>query len=135
MNRSKTIEAMAIALYEHATGMKWSDGTGLTKGKMVEFAEVALAACESHIQAEGMAVVPGWQPIDSAPKDQTTILLGHPSHAPEAAWWEHCSWFEGWCCGGFRSDMYGPGFEPTLWMPMIPPPASPYGKAGKEESK
>lgn len=58
MNRSKTLEAMAIALYEHATGMKWSDGTGLTKGKMVEFAEVALTACESRLQAEGMAVVP-----------------------------------------------------------------------------
>lgn len=58
MNRSKTLEAMAIALYEHATGMKWSDGTGLTKGKMVEFAEVALTACESRLQAEGMTVVP-----------------------------------------------------------------------------
>jgi hypothetical protein len=65
-----------------------------------------------------------WQPIESAPKDGTTILLGHASFKPEAAWWEYCSWFEGWCSGGFRSDMYGPGFDPTHWMPLPPPPKS-----------
>ena len=65
-SRSKTLEAMAIALYEHATGMKWSDGTGLTKGKMVEFAEVALAS----LHASGMAVVPSPPPPAAKPPQE-----------------------------------------------------------------
>lgn len=63
-----------------------------------------------------------WRPIETAPKDGTMIMLGHPDFPAEAGWWEYGSWFQGWCCGGHRSDMYGPSFEPTHWQPVVAPP-------------
>jgi hypothetical protein len=58
-----------------------------------------------------------WQPIETAPKDQT-IVLWIPKRYPHvvvAAHWasEECDW--GWWAGASR-------VEPSHWMPLPEPP-------------
>lgn len=65
----------------------------------------------------------GWQPIETAPKDGTWVMLGRAGRMPEVGSWENGSpWLDGWFCGGERSDSYGPDFDPTHWMPLPEPP-------------
>lgn len=102
-----------------------------------EQAEAALTAYESHLQTEGMAVVPGWQRAALGP------------------WSEHGTYphymlvYNGKHVGvGFRispnydddpewCDEGGEFIEPPvqLWMPIPKPSASPYGKAVVKEDK
>jgi hypothetical protein len=69
-----------------------------------------------------------WQPIETAPRDGTPILLCHweDEYCLVGEWWVH-GW---WSTGPFR---YAPNqieirdpifldFEPTHWMPLPPPP-------------
>lgn len=69
------------------------------------------------------------QPIETAPKDGTPILVGRAGHRWEIAWWEEESvWLRyindgpGWCCYISRSDTHGPSFDPTHWLPLPAPP-------------
>lgn len=77
-----------------------------------------------------------WQPISTAPKDGTHIILSNGLSVAEG-WWEHVDayirekrdlegryidqdehdGFDGWldCGGGMQPD-------PTHWMPLPPPP-------------
>lgn len=57
-----------------------------------------------------------WQPIDTAPRDYTEILVYDPEHECFVAWYEYhrheWRWSPhdaGWC-------------NPTHWMPLPPPP-------------
>jgi len=64
-----------------------------------------------------------WQPIDSAPKDRTAIILGKKGEKSQQG-----RWYGDGPLGGFCSDNGGEGtFEgdniPTHWMPLPPPPA------------
>lgn len=73
-----------------------------------------------------------WQPISSAPKDQTILLYGklrpHPDKAhlyPDwdmmcrcAGYWDDID--DDWCPVG--STWEGPWIEPTKWQPLPPPP-------------
>lgn len=68
-----------------------------------------------------------WRPIVTAPKDGRWILVSAPNMKPETACWSTSVWLTGWYSGGGRSASYGPGFEPTHWMPLPPAP-------GKEEA-
>ena len=62
-----------------------------------------------------------WQPISTAPKDMTDILL-----------WDGISVSVGsWCTGNIHGgfwvspdfgDWNAPGWEPTHWMPLPEPP-------------
>ena len=71
---------------------------------------------------ESKAVPDGWQPIETAPKDGTMVLLyGEPyNSAGEKIYvgqWDKdsfCFWFD--CCS------YGPECKATHWMPLPPPP-------------
>lgn len=60
-----------------------------------------------------------WQDIDSAPKDGTIILLGHPE-AVFDGWWHSASnaWIDG------ERNMYDDycEYEPTHWQPLPEPP-------------
>jgi len=63
-----------------------------------------------------------WQPIETAPKDGTPILLGiaGPHYWPRSAWW--CLDEERWVVhkGGRFSAWFD--IPPTHWMPLPSPP-------------
>jgi len=92
---------------------------------------VPLCRCASADRAAG------WQPIETAPKDGTQVMLTNGAIVAQG-WWEHeepyireerdiegyymgqaeHDGFDGWldCEGGMTPD-------PTHWMPLPPPPA------------
>lgn len=123
--RAEIVEVMARAI--ERLNPTWKDATAE--------AEAALTALE----AEGMAVVPGWQPIESAPRRFSPPLSPINHHAPDIlgvwgrAFYSVCSW------GGPSMPCWVDGnnqkvpFQPTRWMPIPEPPASPYGKAVVKE--
>jgi hypothetical protein len=99
---------------------------------------VACGGCKRHmqsaltaLQASGMAVVPGWQPIESAPNDgKPHLITGWKGNQEGGARWyatairEGGEWFpddpDGAECVAF--------YPPTHWMCLMPP-ASPDGKS------
>lgn len=84
-----------------------------------------------------------WQPIETAPRDGTPLLL-YLKREPERhyplrgivpnyaiGFWEHRCWkaIEGEDCGsmggeftGWMEDWVGLDLEPTHWLPLPPPP-------------
>ncbi len=80
-----------------------------------------------------------WQPIETAPKDGTPILLGggmwgddwrDPTERVMVGWWERTKRIgEFWnCCAAESGHCNFPYEMPTHWMPL-PPPPSEKGKA------
>ena len=76
---------------------------------------------------DGRAVV-GWKPIETAPKDGSTVILGFAgSHSEEGFWMndpERNHWGE---IGWFSSDadvLCERPASPTHWMPLPSPPAA-----------
>ncbi len=73
-----------------------------------------------------------WQPIETAPKDGSSILIVYicPLDGPlvkEAQWWKR--WYtdetnQGWMLANLDEE-YGDYIEPTHWMPLPEPPVSP----------
>ena len=107
------------------------DDRGLLKGVDDDlFAEigndVAKAALTAALAVDGVALQ-GWQPIESAPKDGTWVILYdaeqyHPVHVRNwrtaetngrliSGWWDEYS-------------QYRPSFRPTHWKPLPHPPAA-----------
>lgn len=64
----------------------------------------------------------GWQPMDSAPKDGTAILILSESSEQRVGWWGTCGWTYYQKYGGTSIVM----LKPTHWMPLpvAPPGAS-----------
>ncbi len=67
-----------------------------------------------------------WQSIETAPRDGTTILVGH-SESVFSAWWEPDGWktgsgVAGWVDGCTNNDGDYSTYEPTHWQPLPPPP-------------
>lgn len=68
----------------------------------------------------------GWQPIETAPRDGTNVLLWNGYHMEVASWgytnpWKHREdWCVGQCFGDYNS--YSTADEPTHWHPL---PAEP----------
>ena len=84
-----------------------------------EITQATLAA----IEAQGWMVVQGWQPIESAPKDGTAIIVTRPTIFESEDGWHVVRWDDGWWqvhCGKFDNPLRGD--DPTHWMPL---PASP----------
>lgn len=88
-----------------------------------------------------IAAIYEWQPIETAPKDGTVILLcggeddplntdAHPNEAlhtrPVTGWWGRVvEWDEAdtiWRYCSYDSGIYGEYKNPTHWMPLPPPP-------------
>ena len=83
-----------------------------------------------------------WQPIETAPKDGTAVLLfgGQPDRHSDytcgycddaldlpskcvVAWWEAYDGALGyWRCGSYDNGVYGEWEDPTHWMPLPEPP-------------
>ena len=67
----------------------------------------------------------GWQPIETAPKDGTWILLLHENHStPTVGRWIDTPTVGRWIDGGWFSDD-GLKWPSTHWMPLPPPPSAP----------
>lgn len=130
--RSKIVEVMAAAIC----------GAGTPCEACRNSAERALSA----LHAEGLAVVPGWQPIESAPKDGTPFLAWNSAVVFVAAWSRANDARGGWIVQAAGRDAISqmdeqgvdylePGFLaglelPTYWMPLPAPPTN----STKEES-
>lgn len=61
-----------------------------------------------------------WKPIESSPKDATSVLLGREGETTMTGWWQpfHKEW-------RFADSSMGCGplwFAPTHWMPLPEPP-------------
>lgn len=76
--------------------------------------EDARPAFEQHFAAAIMEAVPKWQPIESAPKNGTEVLLWHGRTAVGSYVVDSImpEWRNRWVClGGYIAD-------PTHWMPL-----------------
>jgi hypothetical protein len=64
-----------------------------------------------------------WRPIETAPKDETTVLLHCPqswdTEGLRVGWWHDGHWYDDESASHPLTDLYG---EPTHWMPAPPPP-------------
>lgn len=93
----------------------------------------ALSAARSLLL--GLEREQGWQPIESAPKDGTAILvtrhMGHWGWVRGYARWEEANYrnvgvFAGWISHGFTDPPGELGLaHPTHWRPLPAPPESP----------
>ena len=81
----------------------------------------------------------GWQPIETAPKDGTAILVYFPkdffdrkrNHQTVVYWAIKDPWVTGW-------EVYGGSFlsiEPTHWMPLPDPPPTPAAGGGEMKTE
>lgn len=81
---------------------------------------------------------PEWQPIETAPKDGSSIWLWN-GREMIVGWWETArpfpgsSHFNDWCSGHETAGIYDAGFTrvygPTHWMPLPTPPADHHSAA------
>lgn len=60
-----------------------------------------------------------WQPIETAPKDGTNILI-HELGDTFVAWW--LNGLERWVDGKWTEMDGWVTYDPTHWMPLPPPP-------------
>lgn len=76
------------------------------------------------------SVLQGWQPIETAPKDGTDLLIFDPRMPVCTAYWSDSVWASvnnptrgqggGWVQEVHRSDTFV--YSPTHWMPLPPAP-------------
>jgi hypothetical protein len=66
-----------------------------------------------------------WEPIETAPKDGSVILLCWPfgdhvdgPHIETGSWMKLSGYAAHWC----RAGKWTPGLDPTHWMPLPAPP-------------
>jgi hypothetical protein len=64
-----------------------------------------------------------WQPIETAPRDETAVLLYFPgsweTDGVRVGWWHEGAWYEHEWSSNPMTDFYE---EPTHWMPLPHPP-------------
>ncbi len=74
-----------------------------------------------------------WQPIKTAPKDGTNIIVGFDFASVwiiHAAWWDNAEWRDeaddvGWwsyTLGSVTQEKLEGARAPTHWIPLPPPP-------------
>jgi hypothetical protein len=89
----------------------------------------------SEVRPDG-AAPGGWQPIETAPKDGTNVLLCHPwnnlcyvgyfGEGPSADERSYCARTEKrWRVRWDESNVEGGLDKPGFWMPILPMPAEP----------
>lgn len=68
---------------------------------------------------------PDWQPIETAPKDMSDIIVWGPDVPTQTAYWAP-DWYgdkskPGWMASNLDEE-YGAFIHPTHWMPLPEPP-------------
>lgn len=121
-------ELTAIALFAAQSRGPLAAGLSST-GHELALGEVATRLDALAARLSGMAAVP-WQPIETAPKDGRSILVGVGGWGKRVAQAEWDQWGDaadegGWRCGRPGAKGYDDaGFEPTHWreLPAAPEP-------------
>ena len=99
-----------------------------TRGNYIRLTDGNIDAILSALAAAGYEVTQGWQPIETAPKDGTRILVSSRGVSYIAQWREDCQhgghesgpgWQEFEC----EDEYYSLSVTPTLWR-SLPAPAS-----------
>lgn len=100
------LDAMRVRVDEHGVG--YDDVAG-------ELAKALRAAHE--LLAEPEPARDAWQPIETAPKDGTNVLLSEPWQDVTIGWFSQRG--RGWCAfyNGFE-DNVDENCKPTHWMPL-----------------
>lgn len=128
MTREKIIEVMARAICREKTN---ATASGAVRKEIPQdyinfvwrlFADDAEAALDA-LSAEGMTVVPGWQPIESAPKDGTRFIAW--VQWADGGNWHECWWEPtGWWVEVATRDCRRPAVPIKGWQPLPAPPAA-----------
>lgn len=137
MQSDALVEAMARAICAQSRPNADPDAwTAPERGSMQQrriwhlfepMARAALAALRQH-RPDVAAVLGGWQPIETAPKDGSDVLIRCPGDSVhEARWidWSNSRYdlrhrLTGWYWAGYDGAV-GPVL-PTHWRPLPPPP-------------
>lgn len=125
---------IAVAVLERiSAGDVMAGQTEYTHGDTVVAYQRLCREALAAIQSQPDVVVGGWQPIETAPKDGTRVLLylAAPWSRLELARW-YQPWGN-WQTDGdepdqFRDEYCGIGSQlPTHWQPLPPPPVQAQG--------
>ena len=99
-------------LAETFTDPRLSWGVGVTRGVAVAMQEAQAEIDALKAQRDALLAAQQWQPIESAPKNTHLLLLA--GNTPLIGVGLYDSYL------GYWNWKYGE--EPTLWMPLPPPP-------------
>ena len=94
------------------------------------------AALEAALAVDGLCLVQVWQPIESAPKDGTEVLIyqAGQSFGYDYAIGKFGARWEGDQEGGWGNRNSASQYNtPTRWMPLPPPPAASTGDSPRQE--
>lgn len=80
-----------------------------------------IAGVIRELAAAGYVITRGWQPIETAPKDGTYILVCKPGM--DQPW--VASWRDGKRKQFWQNSFAFLGWTPTLWQPLPIPPVKP----------
>lgn len=110
---NQTVEAMAEA-------MRKGPLNDFSYAARLGIATTALTALREthHLIPKDQEPV-GWQPIETAPKDETACLIAN-DRGQFVAWFDKGWGSEGWWMVGDGKDFERPlrGDEPTVWQPL-----------------
>lgn len=98
---------------------RWEPANAVPDPTPQDYAQ-AIAAAEA---AAGLVTVPGWQPIESAPRDREVLLYVAETNEQFVAFWGTCPQ------DGDTQWVFARGDniaflvrDPTHWAPLLPPP-------------
>ena len=137
MTRAELVEKVARGICE-ADGFTWEEaGNWFQSGSGSDDTEAYLTqatAALAAIEAAGCVVVPGWQPMETAPKNASRVLLRYPAKGWNKPQVIVAHWAHG---GGDEQPPFGPAWfyavlgtkgeilmfaeappSPDAWMPL-----------------
>lgn len=135
----EAVERLTEAVGRVLTWAHHVDGVVVVREDYFAGLSPANAECRAALAASGHAPTPGWQPIETAPRDGTHVLVMLDGNLPptSAHWFGPADW-PGLRSGGWYLSVQqheGPRLHPTHWQPLPEPPsmiaASGHGNGGE----
>jgi hypothetical protein len=116
-----------------ATNIGWAEGVGYYVEDRQALEEFWKASDQIKQQAKASSVTPAppqaaWQPIETAPRSGTRVLLFQRPRGAFEGWWK--SDFAG--SEAYWTDDQDSEPAPTHWQPLLPPPASALSRPEQE---